>query len=257
MLAFALGPLLAVGWALPSQPRSVALAAREPLPATSWQCSAPFGATTRISSSARAHVLLAEHVVQKVIAPRAGVLLRSWQKQAEDNWSQGFTPTSTMDGMRRLSAQVKQLQRMAALAYLMTVRSPNDTEPMALKPFESHFSPYLSRLPHMLIFAAIAPGNGTALAFSATMDNRAELLHLEASPICNDEHARNAQAALLDAFIARAAEALPATGTVTADAVPGTIVAELLAERGFAEENGVEGWMPDFVRFTRAVGSSP
>lgn len=205
-------------------------------------------------STARARAALAEHVVQAVIAPRAGVLLRSWQKQAEDNWSQGFTPTSTMDGMRCLSAQVKQLQRMAALARIMSVRSQSEAaDDSALPTLDSHFAPYLSRMPHISILAAVAPGNGTAIAFSTSMPDTAELLHVEASPVCNKEHAGNAKAALLDVFLARAADALPATATVVADACPGSQFAALLLERGFAEEDGVGGWMPDSVRYTRAV----
>jgi hypothetical protein len=194
--------------------------------------------------AARARVRLSEHAVKYVIAPRAAMLLRSWQKQAEDQWSQGFTPASSMDKMRRLSAQVKQLQRMAALARVLTLAPTAGASP------ETHFAPYMSRLPHTSILAAVMPGNGTAIAFAVNLPDSAEILHIESSPVCNALHARNAQAALLDAFIARSADALP-TLMLVADAAPGSETETLLIERGFARVLGVEGWMPDFIRYTR------
>lgn len=195
--------------------------------------------------AARARVRLTEHAVKDVIAPRAAMLLRSWQKQAEDQWAQGFTPASSMEKMRRLSAQVKQLQRMAALARVLTLSpTAGGASP------ETHFAPYMSRLPHTSILAAVMPGNGTAIAFAVNLPDSAEILHIESSPVCNALHARNAQAALLDAFIARTVEALPMT-TLVADAAPGSETETLLIERGFVRVLGVEGWMPDFLRYTR------
>jgi hypothetical protein len=199
--------------------------------------------------SGRVHIALAAHAVQDVIAPKAAMLLRSWQKQAEDEWAQGFTPASTMDQMRRLSAQVKQLQRMAALARVIMMSSG----PTGVGNQESHFAPYLSRLPHTSIVAAVAPGNGTAIAISATMADSVEVLHIESSPVCNEEQGRNAQAALFDAFLARASDSLSPTGVVSADAAPGSETEELLIERGFVQVSGVEGWMPGFVRYARPV----
>ncbi|KAJ1626278.1 hypothetical protein T492DRAFT_1033858 [Pavlovales sp. CCMP2436] len=194
--------------------------------------------------------------VADVIPPRAAVLLRSWQKQAEDKWSQGFSPASTMDGMKRMSRQVKQLQRMAALARVMTLQASIATAgaPALPEMASATFAPYVSRMQHIVILAAVAPGNGTAVAFSVMrLPDSAELLHIEASPICSDEHARNAQSGLLDAFLARAADALMLTGTVTAEAQPGSAFEALLLERGFSAQSVGEPWMEEFVRYCRPV----
>jgi hypothetical protein len=201
---------------------------------------------------------IAAHKVQNIVPPRAAVLLRTWQKQAEDKWSQGFSPASTMDGMRRMSRQVKQLQRMAALARVMTLQASVATGAPALPEMASAtFAPYASRMPDIAVLAAVAPGNGSAVAFFVQMPDIAELMHIEASPICSDEHARNAQAGLLDVFLARAADALTPTGTVAADAQPDSAFETLLLERGFCAESGAqEPWMEGFVRYCRPARGS-
>lgn len=183
---------------------------------------------------------------------RAAVLLRSWQKQAEDSWAQGFTPTSNLDKMKRLSAQVKQLQRMAALARVMTVRSQAPTPGIPAPAVEGHFTPYLALLDETSIVAAVAPGNGTAIAFACHMPDeaRAEMLHLESSPACTQEQSRNALRALLANFIERSSEQLPERAQLAVDAAPGSDLEYVLLERGFSLEGEVEEtWMPDFNRY--------